>query len=1242
MSNRKSLKAEVIRRLLARSGNSCAFEGCVAPIYNDDDVYLGNFCHINAVNVGGKRYDSALSGEYINSYENLILLCPVHHKEIDTLDKVYTPERLKQIKANHESAFLENRIVSEDLVVNTAIEYDKVLTELLKNIQTTVEATNRTVNASDQKLEQLLGMVSKIKVGEEDTDLSEQLADLKDLKKAGKHKAVIELLLKYKTKYWETTSAKFRYNIQLNIGLAYFDLQENDDASAFLVGLKDLPYETDTKDSYVAIGYMLVNDFENGKYFAKKALEKKPKDINAYIVLLECGVVTEADIPAELLENTELRITLARHHEKRNEHKAATAIYEKLVEEATDPEMKNTLRSLLSISLYSTIEQPEMMLLGQLTTEERSTVTRCLLLMDEALEYFKHTDLIQSKWYLVANKGLYQKLLGKRREAEQSFMYSLELKKDYFTYQHLIILHIPDKRILDFIAEARELSLTMEQQMQLLLMEAEWYLSDGQADVCRAKLIEAKGFLRGNDVTEEYFYTVYFDFLISQHDLETLRNELVSIEGHTCLSFINNFYSIQLLAGGDNVDAYQGLSAELIDQVQKGVVPLPNQMSIGKFYFMTEDYENAMLVYRCLANKNIFQQLSYDLIYCFYKTGRYKEAEEWLNGYINAGETDQRLIDGLGTIYAQSGRLDDSIQLLRSSLAKTENNFLSIKLASVLCEAALFEEAAEVISKIKHVENFNLDTQFSIINIYRLCGKIRQAYDLAYAIRRDHLHDGSVHNRFVAFFMDANALSEAENYPLAVGSDCYVLCKPLDNAESTAQAFVLTNDPKMQIEIDVDSVIGKLLMGKVMSDEIRLNGHRYQISSIMSKFTYAFQNSLDLLTTQYQKESGIIQFTHSPDATPEENLKPIFGMIDRHDERQRSLNEFYKSGKATLGMMALQSGENPIRFWHRATSEDIGIVWKSPHDNPFMVSRLLDEQKGVLIDIVALLPLYINESFPALDALVNEKYISASTLTVIDQEVDQLEKSRKLGGYLSVVKTEDGYTRYQVTVDDLQLRIDYLQRFRTELLKRVTVITPTLSDDFLGKKELDELVGQSFNDSILDAKEHGYILLSDDGTLRHLAMDDKGVVGFSNRMLLDYLQAKGIMDRHTWSRMVAKLVQHNYKGMPVTGEMIYECFDADGFRPGIFSERAVSTLVSEPNPTVKAVVAADFLQALFSNNLMDKRDTAAVWLLNKYFMLNTSLVSKRLLLKVIDERFRFLPNQKERLKQIIKQYQQIV
>ena len=154
--------------------------------------------------------------------------------------------------------------------------------------------------------------------------------------------------------------------------------------------------------------------------------------------------------------------------------------------------------------------------------------------------------------------------------------------------------------------------------------------------------------------------------------------------------------------------------------------------------------------------------------------------------------------------------------------------------------------------------------------------------------------------------------------------------------------------------------------------------------------------------------------------------------------------------------------------------------------------------------------------------------------------------------------------------------------------------------------------------------------------------DDKGVIGFSNRMLLDYLQAKGFIDRHTWSRMVAKLIQLNYNGLSVTGEVIYECLDADGFTPGVFSERGVASLVSEQNPAVKAVVAADFLQALFSNNLMDKRDTAAMWLLNKYFLLNASPVTKPLLHRAVDERFRFLPIQRKKLKQIIDQFQQII
>lgn len=66
------------------------------------EVVTGKVCHIKARKPGGPRYDPSQNEEERHSFENLLLLCPVHHDIIDADPEFYTVERLIEIKSMHE------------------------------------------------------------------------------------------------------------------------------------------------------------------------------------------------------------------------------------------------------------------------------------------------------------------------------------------------------------------------------------------------------------------------------------------------------------------------------------------------------------------------------------------------------------------------------------------------------------------------------------------------------------------------------------------------------------------------------------------------------------------------------------------------------------------------------------------------------------------------------------------------------------------------------------------------------------------------------------------------------------------------------------------------------------------------------------------------------------------------------------------------------------------------------------
>lgn len=95
------------KMLWGRAGNRCAMPECRIELVmdateTDDESLIGEECHIVARSPDGPRGDASFPKDKINKYENLILMCRVHHKIIDDQAGTYTVSFLNQLKSKHE------------------------------------------------------------------------------------------------------------------------------------------------------------------------------------------------------------------------------------------------------------------------------------------------------------------------------------------------------------------------------------------------------------------------------------------------------------------------------------------------------------------------------------------------------------------------------------------------------------------------------------------------------------------------------------------------------------------------------------------------------------------------------------------------------------------------------------------------------------------------------------------------------------------------------------------------------------------------------------------------------------------------------------------------------------------------------------------------------------------------------------------------------------------------------------
>jgi hypothetical protein len=68
-----------------------------------EESLIGEMCHIHGQRSGAARYREDLAPDELHSVDNLVLLCPIHHKLVDDDDKTYTPDWLRRIKSEHEA-----------------------------------------------------------------------------------------------------------------------------------------------------------------------------------------------------------------------------------------------------------------------------------------------------------------------------------------------------------------------------------------------------------------------------------------------------------------------------------------------------------------------------------------------------------------------------------------------------------------------------------------------------------------------------------------------------------------------------------------------------------------------------------------------------------------------------------------------------------------------------------------------------------------------------------------------------------------------------------------------------------------------------------------------------------------------------------------------------------------------------------------------------------------------------------
>lgn len=96
---RRNVPLPTQKALIAQHGGECA--KCSKPVVTKQGVFIGEIAHIVGVRPGAPRHDPDVPPPQLHELNNLLLLCPNCHTEIDKSPAQFPADKLRQIKAEH-------------------------------------------------------------------------------------------------------------------------------------------------------------------------------------------------------------------------------------------------------------------------------------------------------------------------------------------------------------------------------------------------------------------------------------------------------------------------------------------------------------------------------------------------------------------------------------------------------------------------------------------------------------------------------------------------------------------------------------------------------------------------------------------------------------------------------------------------------------------------------------------------------------------------------------------------------------------------------------------------------------------------------------------------------------------------------------------------------------------------------------------------------------------------------------
>ncbi|PWR74453.1 phosphorylase family protein [Methanospirillum lacunae] len=938
------------------------------------------------------------------------------------------------------------------------------------------------------------------------TEYNAELNTIKKLLDEYNPSTALSLLNSLKERTSVRSSNEVKYRILTNEAVANIQLLNFSDGGKLLI--QALQYNPNSEKALgnVAFGYLLNQNYEKALEYAHMVLQKNPLSARAYSIIIQSRIQSESidtillSLPQEVINTQDVAETLGHIYYNHGNFVESSKWLEIALTNAEQKEDLN-IKGLLASSLLNGVKSNEKTLDGlQLSDEPRQLLMKSISLFDEVwsrISVDPNLQKLHSSW--IAERGVAKRILGLIYESLKDINEAYDFDPKNPSYIHLkgllefefgdfivaesllkqvlwdtstpgaLWIYLNSlrkqnkfdegiKKITDFLQESR----SKEQERVLYHFLIAFYIDKGKE-----------------------FYSEAKSIVQSQHE----RNE------NDIANLVELVNVLQFIEENDNIELF----IQKIKDLYSESIPGLQKLEIADIFLKSGHFDDATAIYESVIDPTQNTPFTQKLIDAYYLSGNHKRTLELCRSlhatygpHLHSSKIEL-------AIYHKIGDLVQAANVCAQYLKLHPQDYeMKLNEAIVNFRSDNTEKVLDFLKNPPLKENLAYGVGAKLAHLYYSMGMFDDAIKLAYDLRNKYYHSPDAHLDYIHLILNIEDRLPILTNPSTVEIDSAV--QLIDHFGKTSQYIICDTslkDPE-KYELRMDSDLGKQLLGKSEGESISLQKtpfveNKIQITSILSKYIYAFQESTNSFNQLFPNSPGIyrIPFGTGPDGKlVSEDILNLKKMVSLNQQHTSPIFDYYKKRQLTIAAVAEGIRRDIFSVCEYLSNDStLGIFCSSGNANERDEAiKNLNLNCKLIIDPIAL---YSVHSLGIGDIIVKKfgKFgITQSTLDLIHSVILSYG-GQKAQGYMTLFQIEDNLGYVPTSSDQIKMARENLEKLLEWVRLNCDIIPcyPALDLKSTKKEEYNNLFGVASIDTILVASQPNNILFSDDGLLQAIA-----------------------------------------------------------------------------------------------------------------------------------------------------------